>query len=239
MKYDEFKYDFDFDGMGSSDSASSGADGWSVAWADLMMVMFVLFVVLFIYSQSKENIKVIFSANVASPGAVKPVDGLIDMISFQREAMSANSQLVLTPQDVLYRTDDGAVSMNEEKGEMKIVMRGDAFFNPGKSAFKQITLQYLGEVADVLKTSNYAVHIMGHTDSADESAVGNIAVLELSAMRAARVAQYFISKKSIDPRRIIVSGRGGSGPEVPDSLEQVSGNNRRVEIIVINPGSNN
>lgn len=235
MKNDEFKFDLDLMEYGSHDSESSDLNGWSVAWADLMMVMFVLFVVLFIYSQSKENIKVIFSGNANTQVSPSPVDGLIDMLSVHRDAMSGNAKVVLTPQDDLYRSDDGAVSMeNEDNGQIKIVMRGDAFFAAGKSSFEPKTVQYLAEVAEVLKTNNHAIHIIGHTDHSDIAQSGKSAAFALSASRAAQVAQYFISEKSIDPARILVSGRGGTVPELPDSLQKVSGNNRRVEIVVIN-----
>ncbi len=239
MRNDEFKYDLDLVEYGSHDSESSDMNSWSVAWSDLMMVMFVLFVVLFIYSQSKENIKVIFSGNAKSQVDLSPVDGLIDMLSVHRDAMSGNARVVLSPQDELYRSDDGAISMdNDDNGQIKIVMRGDAFFPVGKSDFEPKTQQYLAEVAEVLKTNNHAIHIIGHTDHRDAASAGEKSAFELSADRAAKVAQYFISEKSIDPARILVSGRGGTVPELPDSMQKVSGNNRRVEIVVINTDLN-
>lgn len=238
MKFDELKCELDSLGLDSSDADTSGLNGWAVPWADLMMVMFVLFVVLFIYSQSKENIKLIFSGNAQTQVSNNPADNLIEMLSFHREAMSSGTRTVLTPEDVLYRSGDGAVSMKEENGELKIVMRGDAFFSPGKNNFETKTRQYLAEVADVLKTSNHAIHIVGHTDPSDISKVGRENAFELSATRAARVAGYFINEKQIDPVRIIVSGRGGSAPELPNDMGRVSGNNRRVEIIVINTDIN-
>ncbi|NDV26472.1 OmpA family protein [Desulfovibrio sp. JC010] len=234
MKFDDLKCELDLMDFKSGNTDSSGMSGWAVPWSDLMMVMFVLFVVLFIYSQSKENIKVIFEGNAQSQMAVNPADELIEMISFHREAMSSSARVVMTPEDVLYRSDDGAVSMKEEDGELKIVMRGNAFFAPGKSSFESKTRQYLAEVAEVLKTSNHAIHIIGHTDGSDAARTGKDTVFGLSASRAARVAEYLINQKSIDPVRIIVSGRGGVAPELPGEMGKVEGNNRRVEIIVIN-----
>ncbi|WP_320008777.1 OmpA family protein [Maridesulfovibrio sp.] len=238
MKFDDLKHELELMEFNSGDSDTSGMNGWAVPWSDLMMVMFVLFVVLFIYSQSKENIKVIFEGNAQSQVAVNPADELVEMISFHREAMSSSARVVMSPEDVLYRSDDGAVSMKEEDGELKIVMRGNAFFAPGKSSFELKTRQYLDEVAEVLKTSTHAIHIVGHTDSSDAAQAGRESVFELSATRAAKVAEYFINQKSIDPVRIIVSGRGGSAPELPGDMGKVQGNNRRVEIVVINTDVN-
>ncbi|TIH18613.1 flagellar motor protein MotB [Marinifilum sp. JC120] len=238
MKFDELKCELDLMDFNSGDADTSGMNGWAVPWSDLMMVMFVLFVVLFIYSQSKENIKVIFEGNAQSQVAVNPADELIEMISFHREAMSSSARVVLTPEDVLYRSDDGAVSMKEEEGELKIIMRGNAFFAPGQNGFEDKTRQYLAEVAEVLKTSKHAIHIIGHTDESDASKVGKKSAFELSARRAAQVAEYLINEKSIDPVRIIVSGRGGVAPELPGDMGKVEGNNRRVEIVVINTDVN-
>ncbi|ACS80517.1 OmpA/MotB family protein [Maridesulfovibrio salexigens] len=234
MKFDEMKCELDLMEFKSGDADTSGMNGWAVPWSDLMMVMFVLFVVLFIYSQSKENIKVIFEGNAQSEVAMNPADGLIEMISFHRDAMSSSARVIMTPEDVLYRSDDGAVSMKEEDGELKIVMRGNAFFAPGQNIFEDKTRQYLAEVAEVLKTSKHAIHIIGHTDASDAAKVGAQNSFELSARRAAKVAEFLINTKSIDPVRIIVSGRGGVAPELPDDMGKVEGNNRRVEIVVIN-----
>jgi chemotaxis protein MotB len=140
----------------------------------------------------------------------------------------------MRPQDSLYRSNDGSVSMHEDDGELKIVMRGDAFFVPGSNKFESKTRKYLAEVADVLKTNTHAIHIVGHVDERDIAKVGRKDAFELSATRAAKVAEYLVSQRSIDPVRIVVSGRGDSAPEVPDSMGKVRGNNRRVEIIVIN-----
>ncbi|WP_421902529.1 OmpA/MotB family protein [Maridesulfovibrio sp.] len=238
MKFDELKCELDLMEFKSGDTDTSGMNGWAVPWSDLMMVMFVLFVVLFIYSQSKENIKVIFEGNAQSQVAMNPADGLIEMISFHRDAMSSSARVVMTPEDVLYRSDDGAVSMKEEEGELKIVMRGNAFFAPGQNVFEAKTRKYLAEVADVLKTSTHAIHIIGHTDASDAAKVGEQNAFELSARRSAKVAEYLINTKSIDPVRIIVSGRGGVAPELPGDMGKVEGNNRRVEIVVINTDVN-
>ncbi|WP_320170219.1 OmpA family protein [Maridesulfovibrio sp.] len=238
MKFDDLKEELGLMDFESGSSDTSGMNGWSVPWADLMMVMFVLFVVLFIYSQSKENIKVIFSGNARSQVSVSPADDLIDMISFHRDAMSGSAKVLLTPEDTLYRSTDGAVSMKEENGELKIVMRGDAFFAPGESRLEEKTRQYLAEVADVLKTNTHAIHVVGHVDDKDVAKIGQSAAFELSTARAARVARYLSYEKAIDPVRIIVSGRGNYAPELPDDMGKVSGNNRRVEIVVINTDIN-
>ncbi len=92
MKFDEMKCELDLLEFNSGDTDTSGMNGWAVPWSDLMMVMFVLFVVLFIYSQSKENIKVIFEGNAQSEVAMNPADGLIEMISFHRDAMSSSAE---------------------------------------------------------------------------------------------------------------------------------------------------
>ncbi|WP_432736875.1 OmpA/MotB family protein [Maridesulfovibrio sp. FT414] len=238
MNFDELKKEIGLMEFDSSDTDTSGMNGWSVPWADLMMVMFVLFVVLFIYSQSKENIKVLFSGNPRHQVAVNPADDLIEMITFHRDAMSSSADVMLTPQDTLYRSDDGSVSMKEEDGELKIVMRGDAFFAPGNVNFEAKTRKYLDEVAEVLKTSTHAIHVIGHVDESDVARVGQKGAFELSASRAARVAGFLVYEKAIDPVRIIVSGRGDSAPELPGDMGKVKGNNRRVEIIVINTDIN-
>lgn len=239
MQDDKFLDDIDLLEFETPQSGSEGANGWAVPWADLMMVMFVLFVVLFIYSKSKENIKVIFKDNAASEVSINPVDTLIDSISLHRAGMSKDSSVVLPPQQSLFRSRNGAVSVNtKDNGDVKIVMRGDTFFSPGKAYLDALSRKYLSEVAGMLTTNNHAIHVIGHCDDTDVSKIGQSEAFELSAQRAARVAQYLIKTSGIEPGRIMVSGRGITRPEIPSSVEKVKGNNRRVEIYVFNTVSN-
>lgn len=240
MSKDKFLKDLDLLELEDSGAGTEGANAWAVPWSDLMMVMFVLFVVLFIYSQSKENIKVIFSGNSESGVASSPVDSLIDSISMHRAGMSKDSQVQLPPQRSLFRSRSGDVSVsNEDNGDVKIVMRGDTFFAPGKSSLGTSTVKYLSEIAEILKSNNHPIHVIGHCDDTDVSKIGRSEAFEISASRAAKVAEFLISHGAVDSSRFMVSGRGLTHPEVPEAVAKVSGNNRRVEILILNTGINN
>ncbi|WP_027178128.1 OmpA/MotB family protein [Maridesulfovibrio bastinii] len=238
MRDDKFLEELGLAELDSSESSSGGINDWSVPWSDLMMVMFVLFVVLFIYSQSKENIKVIFSGNAESGVSSSPVDSLIDSISMHRAGASPDSKVELPPQQSLFRSSSGAVSVNTgDDGEVKIVMRGDTFFAPGKVELDGISRKYLDEIVGILETNRHAIHVIGHCDDTDISKIGRTAAFELSADRAAKVAEYLIGFGGIDPGRFMVSGRGATKPELPSAVQKVSGNNRRVEIYILNTGN--
>ncbi|MDC0335385.1 OmpA family protein [Pseudodesulfovibrio sp.] len=213
-----------------------GMNDWAVPWADLMMVMFVLFVVLFIYASTHQDVKVLFSQSSAekaqASSTLDPLMGLIGQIASRADTRGSKEIIRMAENQVLYRSRaDGVSVVREATGRIRVSLRGDLFFGPNEEALKGDSSQYLQEIAEVVKLSVGTVHVVGYA-SADESQ--GTESFTLSTSRAADVADYLITEFEVDPKRVIITGRGAYHPELPSTSEANQSLNRRVEIVITN-----
>jgi len=121
--------------------------------------------------------------------------------------------------------------VREGSGHVRVTLRGALFFDSAESLLKDGSDQYLQEIAEVVRLSVGLVHVIGYA-SPDEVTDGN--GFSLSSGRAAGVAGFLINKFGIDPKRIVITGRGVYHPELPDTSKENQALNRRVEIVITN-----
>jgi OOP family OmpA-OmpF porin len=101
-------------------------------------------------------------------------------------------------------------------------------FETGKSIILDSSKPYLDELANVLKQTNWALNLIGHTDNVGSDADNLI----LSKKRAEAVKIYLISK-GISDVRINAIGKGEAEPLVSNETVQGREKNRRVEFIIV------
>lgn len=226
---------------GSSGGVWAGQDhsSWSVPWADLMMVMFVLFAVLYVFKATNRDVKVIFSGN-ASRGAassttasVDPLQGLIGRLSGHMNAVGESTATVaLDGTESVYRSERSEVAVTRgADNAVRIALRGAVMFPSGDQALDDPARGYLVQVADFLRKTPGTVHVVGF--AAEDEAAG-MESFRLSADRARAVASY-LAGQGIEPGRFVISGRGAYEPEVPSSLDGGQQRNRRVKLYIL-PG---
>lgn len=237
MKEIEKRFTRDFNSFDQMDGGRiQGMNDWSVPWADLMMVMFVLFVVLFIYASSHQDVKVLFSNQSAeearSSSSLDPLIGLIGQIASRADSSGTSEIVRVAQNEVLYRSRANGVSVvREAAGQVRITLRGELFFDEKSGELKEGSGHYLNEIAELIRLSLGTVHVIGYADVSESEGSQSFA---LSTGRAANVADYLISSFGIEPKRIIITGRGSYQPEVPDTSVENQMMNRRVEIVIVN-----
>ena len=84
----------------------------------------------------------------------------------------------------------------------------------------------------VLKKSDCAIRIEGHTDNIPIHNKKYQSNWELSTARAVAVVKYLIAESRIAPERLSAVGYGDSRPRVPNDSDSNRELNRRVEIIL-------
>ncbi len=211
-----------------------GQNDWVVPWADLMMVMFVLFVVLFVYASTHQNVKVLFSSQSAdraqATSTLDPLIGLIGQISGKVDGHGSQQLVSVAENQVLYRSrTDGVSVVREGRDRIRITLRGELFFLKGNETLAPDAISYLQEIAEVVQLSSGTVHVIGYA-SVGEAADG----FHLSTGRAADVARLLMAEFAIDPKRVVITGRGSYAPEFPNTSTANQAMNRRVEIIIAN-----
>ena len=215
-------------------ASAQGMNDWAVPWSDLMMVMFVLFVVLFIYASSQQDVKVLFSRQSAekaqSASALDPLIGLIGQIASRAESGGSQDVVRMAENEVLYRSRANGISVvRESPGQVRISLRGDLFFDAQSGQLKQDSAEYFDEIADVIRMSFGFVHVIGFADQSESQGAQSFT---LSSLRAANVAEQLITRFNVDPKRLVITGRGAYQPELPDTSEANQAMNRRVEIVI-------
>jgi len=221
---------------GCDDLGGQGMQDWAVPWSDLMMVMFVLFVVLYVYASTHQDVKVLFSRSSAeqaqASSTLDPLIGLIGQIASRADGTATSDVVRVADSQVVYRSRGNGVTVLREGGKrVRVILRGKVFFDAGEAALRPGADQYLQEVADVVRLSVGTVHVIGYA-SADEAGQGN--GFALSSGRAADAARYLMEKFGIDPKRIVITGAGANRPELPGTNADNLSRNRRVEIVITN-----
>lgn len=231
----DFTKPFDVAALQANVPSPDSAGRWAVPWADLMMVMFVLFVVMFIYSQTHQDVKVLFSEETAQTiektSSLDPLIGLIGQISGLVADGGGSDSVRMPVNEVLYKSKgNGITVIRDNNDSVRITLRGDLFFENGQSGLAKTADRYLREIADVVRVSTGSVHVIGHTDAQEQ--MGSDSFL-LSTKRAADVADYFIDTFDMSPDRFVISGRGAYRPDVPSTDDASRSMNRRVEVILL------
>lgn len=213
--FEEFR---SFEDIEPADNVRKGYNDWSVPWADLMMIMFVLFVVLFVYASANKDLVGLFSEGANSVQAPEAQAGV-------RERIGEESR------ELLYKAKDGAVSViRENEDRVRVILRGDVFFEQGRERLNAKAAGYLSEVASLMRLGSGMVHVVGYADEGERTGAASY---NLSVQRAANVAEYFIDAMHVDPRRFVISGRGAYQPETPEFTKASARLNRRVEVVIL------
>lgn len=216
------------------DSASAGGRGatdWAVPWSDLMMVMFVLFVVLYVYSTTHKDVMLVFTDRPAPASAEQSSVALEGVIAGMESRFSQG--LGVDDGDghpeVFYKSKLSGVSVTRNGDEVHVVLRGSDFFEQGRIEMNPGSVDYLVEIAEIMKLTRGEIQVVGFADGSEPEGAEGFA---FSARRASSIAAYFIDKAGVDASRFSVTGRGEYAPEVPGTTINPEDINRRVEIII-------
>ncbi|HTZ39040.1 MAG TPA: OmpA family protein [Syntrophales bacterium] len=204
---------------------------WAVPWSDIMMVVFVMFAVLFLYSTAKRDIADAFKA----PAATKAI------ASKQESAHEMDPERIRELSGRLTKgTRADEVTVTAEKNQPIRVSASDSlFFDLGKADIKPDGIEFLKNFADVVKDTKSNIQIEGHTDSFPIHSPAFPTNWELSAIRAVNIARFLIEETGLEPERFTVVGHSLYRPAVPNSTSENKAKNRRVEIFIDNESLTN
>lgn len=127
----------------------------------------------------------------------------------------------------------GVAVTQTEDNRLKLDIPSDISFDVGRADVKSNFRTILNTFASSLvQNPNSIVTIIGHTDSTGSDAINN----PLSLNRAASVRDY-LSSRGVASSRISIDGRGSREPLMSNDTAEHRAKNRRVEIFVAEPMS--
>lgn len=226
-----------FAGQGSIFEIEKGKPtSWSIQWADLMMVMFVFFVVMYIYQvahremmigQGKEPV-----ADIGPGATIDAGTGGGDKLKETRAG--SISQLYDLSRNAFkneYLKKSVSVDLVADE-EIKIILTGDLLFDGGKADLKYRAKGTLREVAEFIRDTPYMINVVGHTDNMPNHSEKFPTNWELSSYRACAVARFLIEEMRLPEERFYVTAHASLQPRKANSSYQNRVENRRVELIL-------
>ncbi len=212
-----------------------GRDRWLVSYADLVTLLFALFVVLYAATDDGRARQVAYalaqqfgeagedatSAQATSGRGVLPgaetlavEQSAINEILARDPARAARTRIA--------RTSRGLVVSLAEAGN----------FASGESALRADAATLLDALADALRASRAPISIEGHTDSTPISNSLYPSNWELSAARAASVLAR-LTARGVASSRLSVAGYADERPIADNATPEGRALNRRVDLVIL------
>ncbi|WP_255774884.1 flagellar motor protein MotB [Halomonas alkalisoli] len=126
--------------------------------------------------------------------------------------------------------DAGGVRVERDGTNVLIRIDEQGTFPSGSAQVTGDFSALLHELSDILVLSPGNIAIDGHTDDIPIRSSRFRSNWDLSAMRAATVANILLENEDLEPSRLTVMGHADTQPLAPNETEQARARNRRVEI---------
>jgi chemotaxis protein MotB len=212
-----------------------GSTSWFMPWSDLMMTMFILFVVLFAFAVKDRPVPQVFAPEadraVAARLSRQGGDGLLDVpagLSLNLENLSRT----LSRRLAKYGEE---VRVSHQPGVGVVVsLSGPRFFAPGRFELPADARPVLDILAEVLFLARTQVLITGFAERVAEAGHEEARPdpWRLAALRASGVAAYFSAERGLGADMFLVQAMGALKPVLPETSEDNRRANRRLEIVI-------
>ena len=228
-----------------------GGERWLVSYADFITLLMVLFVVLYSmgqvdvkkYKQLADGLRAGFSGG--SPDKI--VDPGIDQLGGTTQEKNAAPIVIpgipQMPVDSVEVAGDltsmlaasklgGSVSVQNNIEGVLISLSEKLIFQSGTANLSADVYAILDKIGEMLRPLDNEIRITGYTDDTPPIDPRYRNNFELSVARAMVIADYF-QKAGVNPKRLIVAGRGEFSPIFPNDSPEHRALNSRAEINVI------
>ncbi|MCA1056878.1 flagellar motor protein MotB [Rossellomorea aquimaris] len=229
----------------SAPEPKSSAPRWMVTFSDLITLILVFFILLFSMSQI-DIVK--FRAIAESFQQKQILEFYPSVIPFEKPSSNPEivdddvheenlKELLTGIQSYLKenKLNDIVVATRTDRGVV-LVLQEQALFDSGEAAILESSYPLLNKVGELLSQIPNFVKVEGHTDNRPISTYQFPSNWELSSARAGAVIRYLIDNEGLDPKRFIAVGYGDTRPIASNDTEANLQKNRRVEIIISDPG---
>ena len=219
---------------------------WIVSYADMLTLLFALFVVLYATSdanphkleQVRESIDRAFSVGVLQGGqgtsAIFQGGGIAPGINqVKAQDMDTISQAVSAFAEA--KGLQGKIQIREDVDRITISLADNLLFASGSAELKPGSQDVLAEVAAVLATLPNEPRVEGHTDNVPVNSVDYATNWELSAARASTVLRFLVERGGLNAARMELAGYADTHPIADNTTSEGRALNRRADIVVVYP----
>jgi len=220
---------------------------WIVSYADMLTLLFALFVVLYATSDANPNkLKIVktsidkaFSVDIktGSAGASPIFDtggGLaqgIDQIKSQDLINLSNQLGSFAKQNGL----GNSIQVRSDVSSITISLQDNLLFDSGSADLKPGSQDVLAAVATALGGLPNQIRVEGHTDNVPVNNPEFPTNWELSATRASRVLRVLLATGDLKPSQMFLAGYGDTRPIADNATPEGRALNRRADIVIEYP----
>jgi chemotaxis protein MotB len=228
-----------------------GGDRWLVSYADFITLLMVLFVVLYSmgqvdvekYKMLAENLRSAFagggpvkvvSTNISSGGGTSK-DGAPNPIVVPGipQKPPVSEEVAGDLANMLASSNLGSeVSVQTSIDGVLISLSEKMLFPQDSAALQDSAFPVLDTIIGMLKTTENQIKIVGHTDDTQPTVAKYENNWELSLARAMMIGDYMV-QSGINPKRLIITGRGEYDPIFPNDTTEHRALNSRADIVVV------
>ena len=220
---------------------------WIVSYADMLTLLFALFVVLYATSdanpnklkQVKNSIDRAFSVGIKNgdSGASVIFDtggGLADGIN----AVKSRNLIEISKTLSDFTTNNklnGRIQVHSDAQSITISLQDNLLFDSGSADLKPGSQDVLSEVASALQGLPNEMRIEGHTDNVPVNSADFTNNWDLSAARASRVLRFLADSGGLDQSKLVLAGYADTHPVADNSTPEGRAANRRADIVIVYP----
>ena len=130
----------------------------------------------------------------------------------------------------------GEISLTPTREGLVVSLREAGFYDSGKSQLRPGTAAVLDQFVAIVAPRSFHVRIEGHTDNVPMHSSQFESNWELSTARATELVKLLITRYGIAPDRLAASGYAEFHPVASNSTPEGRAMNRRVDLVILNPG---
>jgi chemotaxis protein MotB len=228
-----------------------------MTFADLMALLFALFVLILSFSEvdsdsfKKNAVPIAAAFNQAQPSFVKPIQ-----VSPQSSVQTTDSSPEISSSNDIYLREvarNKLVNLIKSSvaselsanlielivDENKITMRfpSQSAFRAGSAGLSASIIPTMDQIADILARTEGQILVTGHTDNSPISTSQFRSNWDLSTARAVSVIHRILRHPGVSPPRVAATGHADTRPLVKNDTAKNRERNRRIEISVEIPTS--
>ncbi|HDQ39418.1 MAG TPA: hypothetical protein ENN39_00065 [Desulfonatronum sp.] len=197
---------------------------WSVPWSDLMMVMFILFLVLFVFSlREKDRIL---------PGHRTPASVSMSMGGQERLSMQPLFELI-RERLIGYERYLNVAFLDDSSIVISLV--GANFFEPASARISDQSRPVVSKIGQLVSLAQGKVVITGFAEdhAASDANAASKGAWETAAVRAAAIAEHLVQETGLNTHLLVIQASGANLPLSPYLLDPDNQRQRWAEIRIL------
>lgn len=224
---------------------------WLVTFADMLLVILVLFVLLYSYSDTNvekfESVVGSFKkASLMDDGSgILDRDGGDGTSGIPKDLEDQLAEMIEREENIKeileyvdsyaseHKLEDKMTVTPTEKG-IEVVLPEIMLFPSGQADLLDEAIAFLDDMAPLLAEISNSLEVEGHTDNRPISTARFPSNWDLSTARANEVIRYLIEEHELQPERFKAVGYGEYQPIASNKNEEGKSKNRRVVMVIAN-----